>query len=359
MSNVWGNSLKISIFGESHGPAIGIVLGGLPPGLEIDLAEVAFQMSRRAPGQDKNSTPRKEQDDVEILSGLFEGKTTGAPLTGIIKNKDIKSADYNKALPRPGHSDYTAQIKYKGFNDYRGGGHFSGRLTASLSFAGSIARQYLEALGIIIGAHILQIGPVISPGLIDIDAAALKKFSRRRFPVGDKAKEAEMLKAIAEAAREGDSLGGIIECAANGFPPGFGTPFFNSLESAIAALVFSIPAVKGVEFGSGFALGGLTGSRAKDELYTGEGGIKTLANHNGGINGGISNGMPIVFKAAFKPTPSIAKPQKTVNLLTGEDALLEIKGRHDPAIVARAAVVVESALAICLLDALLEGGWRF
>lgn len=357
MSNVWGKRIKLSIFGESHGAGIGIVMGNLPPGQRIDLEEAARHMQRRAPGG-ALATKRREKDQVEIISGLFEGKTSGAPLCGLIRNTDMRSQDYNPALPRPGHSDYTAQIKYRGHQDYRGGGHFSGRLTAPLTFAGSIARQYLAAKNIHIGAYIRRIGSCIAPPLAEINAETLAAFSQQTLPVGDKKAEAAMIQAIEEIREEGDSLGGIIEGMALGFPPGFGAPFFYSLESALAGLAFSIPGVKGIEFGSGFEMAAMRGSQANDSLYMEEKQIKTHTNHSGGINGGLSNGMPIVLRLAVRPTPSISLPQATVDLNKQENAVLEIKGRHDPCIVPRAVVVVESILALALLDALLEGGWQ-
>lgn len=330
MSNTWGKILKLSIFGESHGEAVGIVIDGLPPGFEIDLDYLKEKMALRAPGGPLASQ-RKEEDQVEILSGFFQGKATGTPLCGLIRNTDVRSDEYRQNLPRPSTADYSGQVKYKGFNDYRGGGHFSGRLTGPLTFAGSLARQYLLAEDIEISSSILSIG--------DVSADQ-----------GPKA----LADAIKAAGKEGDSLGGIISCEIRGIPAGLGSPFFNSLESSIASLAFSIPGVKGIEFGAGFDLARMKGSEANDPFYYENGKVLTKTNMSGGINGGISNGMPITFNLAIRPTPSIKKVQDTVNLKTGENTKIQIEGRHDPCILPRALVVVESAAALCLMDALLE-----
>jgi chorismate synthase len=370
--NIWGRNLRLSIFGESHGEAIGIVIDGLPPGFPIDMDYVNFHMARRAPGQSELTTPRKESDQVEILSGVFNGVTTGAPLCGIIRNKNIRSEDYNRDLLRPGSADLVAHIKYKGHNDYRGGGHFSGRLTAPLTFAGSIVRQILEREGICIGAHILQIGTCrdISFSLgetfseeacessMPIDAGLLKALISMDFPVLNKAREAEMKNAILHAAKEKDSVGGIIECASWGQPAGLGSPFFDSMESSLSSMIFSIPGTKGIEFGEGFRMAEMRGSEANDPLFYDEGKIRMGSNHSGGINGGITNGMPILFRVAFRPTASIGKEQDTIDLSTGENQKIRVTGRHDPCIVPRAVVVVESALALCLMDHMLEAGWK-
>ena len=333
MSNVWGKILKLSIFGESHGEGIGIVIDGLPAGFEIDLDYLEEKMALRAPGGPL-ATPRKEADRVEILSGFFQGKSTGSPLCGLIRNTDTRSGDYRPQIPRPGTADYTGHVKYKGFNDYRGGGHFSGRLTAPLTFAGTIARQYLLREGIEIVASISSIARARGESLLAMNE--------------------EMAHEIKVAAKEGDSVGGIIRCEATGVPVGLGSPFFNSLESSIAVMVFSIPGVKGIEFGGGFELTKLRGSQVNDAWYMEDGKVFAKSNMSGGINGGISNGMPIVFNAAIRPTPSIYKGQDTVNLESGENVKIQIQGRHDPCIVPRARVVMESAMALCLMDALLE-----
>lgn len=352
MSNVWGNQIKLSIFGESHGPGIGIVIDGLPAGFELKIQEIERQMKRRAPGNNPFSTPRKEQDRVEILSGVFHGKTTGAPLCGMIRNEDTRSHDYTREYPRPGSADLTAMMKFNGFQDYRGGGHFSGRLTAPLTFAGSVARQILEAMGVVIAAHIKQIGEIEDSTFSEFTFDAFSALSHSDFPVLNPSVRDEMKTAIENAKEEKDSVGGILECAAIGLPGGIGSPFFESMESRISSMMFSIPAVKGIEFGSGFALASMRGSQANDEIYWENGTFATKTNHNGGINGGITNGMPLVFRVVVKPTASIGKPQTTVNLSTFESEEFVIQGRHDPSIVPRSAVVIESALALCLLDAL-------
>lgn len=351
MSNVWGNKIKVSIFGESHGQGIGIVVDGLPAGFEIDLNEVDRHMQRRAPGNYEFSTPRKESDRVEILSGVYQGKTTGAPLCGLIRNQDTRSQDYHQELPRPGTADLTAHIKFKGFQDYRGGGHFSGRLTAPLTFAGSIARQILESRGVVIGAHIRQIDTIVDNLFEDILPEELRALSLSTFPLIEDRVRESMEEAIREAKADNDSVGGVVECAAIGLPAGMGAPFFESMESAISSMMFSIPAVKGIEFGSGFSLASMRGSQASDEITWNDGSFRTKTNHNGGINGGITNGMPLVFRVVIKPTASIGKSQTTVNLETLESTELLITGRHDPSIVPRSVVVIESGLALCLLDA--------
>jgi chorismate synthase len=370
--NIWGRNLRLSIFGESHGEGIGIVIDGLPPGCPVDMEGVNFHMARRAPGQSELTTPRKESDQVEVLSGMFNGVTTGAPLCGIIRNRNTRSRDYTKDLPRPGTADLTAHIKYGGHNDYRGGGHFSGRLTAPLTFAGSIVRQVLESRGIHIGAHILQIGTCRGESfdgagtyrgeafesVRPIDAGLLKTLTRTEFPVLDETKAEGMKKAILQAAEEKDSVGGIIECAACGQPAGLGSPFFESIESSLSSMIFSIPGTKGIEFGHGFGIAAMRGSEANDLLYYDEGNIVMHTNHSGGINGGLTNGVPILFRVAFRPTASIGKAQNTVDLRTGENKIIEVTGRHDPCIVPRAVVVVESALALCLMDHMLEVGWK-
>ncbi len=361
MSNVWGEHIKISIFGESHGEGIGIVIGGLPEGEEIDFAQIEHEMKRRAPGQNEFSTPRREPDVVQVISGIMNRKTTGAPLCGILLNTDIRSGDYDNLFPRPGHADLTALTKYRGYNDPRGGGHFSGRLTAPLTFAGALAKQILRRRGISVGAHIMQIGRVRDDGFEKAEILDQKLFDglgSSDFPVMNQ-KTAELMKeAIQTAKGDGDSVGGIIECAACGLPAGLGGPFFSSLESQIASMMFSIPAVKGIEFGAGFGLAEMLGSEANDPIILKDGKIRTETNHNGGINGGISNGMPILFRTVIKATPSISKPQKTVDLMSMKEKIVEIKGRHDPCIVPRAVPVVEAGLALCLLDAWCREGCR-
>lgn len=354
MSGVWGNNIKVSIFGESHGNAIGITIDGLPSGFEIDLEKIDQEMARRAPGKSKLSTARKEKDAPEILSGFFEGKTTGTPLCGIIRNGDTRSKDYGKLkdLMRPGHADYSGNIRYSGFNDYRGGGHFSGRITAPLVFAGAICKQILEKEGIFIGAHVKKIKDVDDKSFdyTNISKDSLDNLRKVELPLLDPSKEEEMRNVIIDAKSNGDSVGGVIECAVIGIKAGFGDPFFDSVESRLSHLLFSVPAVKGVEFGLGFDISKLYGSEANDSYYYEGDLVKARTNNNGGIIGGITNGMPIIFKAAIKPTPSISKKQNTINISTKTDEELIIEGRHDPCIVQRAIPVVEAVAAIGILD---------
>lgn len=358
MRGNFGEHFRLTIFGESHGPAIGIVIDGVPAGTPIDEAAIAADMARRAPGNDPTATARKEADAVRIVSGILNGRATGTPLCGMIENTNTRSGDYAQMIARmrPGHADYAGRVKYHGYNDPRGGGHFSGRLTAPLVFAGAIARQLLAAKGIGIGAHIAAIGGVKDDALdpVRLDAATLSRLRGLRFPLLDPEREAPM-RAIVEAARlEGDSVGGVIECAATGVPAGIGSPFFGSLESVASQLLFSIPAVKAVEFGDGLAISALRGSAANDPIRFDAGRVVCTSNHNGGVTGGITNGMPVLLRVAVKPTPSIARQQQTVNLLTGENETLSITGRHDPCIVPRAVVVVESALAIALCELMMD-----
>ena len=354
MSGIWGNKIKISIFGESHGEAIGINIDGLPAGFEIDMDKVFYEMERRAPGRNELSTPRKEKDLPEILSGYFEGKTTGTPLCAIIRNTNTKSKDYSKLkdIMRPGHADYTGHIRYGGFNDYRGGGHFSGRITAPLVFAGAICRQVLENKGILITAHIKSIADIEDKSFLDVDIneELIQGFKGEDLPLIDHTLKESMKNKILAAKEEFDSVGGTVECAVLGIEPGIGNPFFDSVESTLAHLMFSIPAVKGIEFGRGFDITKLKGSEANDSMYFEQEKVKTKTNNNGGILGGITNGMPIVFNTAIKPTSSILKPQNTVNINTKEDTVLEVNGRHDPCIVQRALPVIEAVTAIGILD---------
>jgi chorismate synthase len=356
MSGVWGKKIKFSIFGESHGKAIGINIDGLQPGIELDLNYINKEMDRRAPGNSKLSTPRKEEDSFQILSGYFNGRTTGTPLCAIIHNTSQHSKDYEKTknLMRPSHGDFTGYVKYNGFNDYRGGGHFSGRITAPLVFAGAVCKQILERKGIIIGSHIKSIEKLQdrSFDMVEVNAEKLKALRENAFPVIDESIGSEMKDAIIKAKEEKDSVGGVIETAVINLPVGIGDPFFDSVESTLAQLLFSIPGVKGVEFGAGFDITKMKGSEANDEYYMDGDKIKTLSNNNGGILGGITNGMPLVFRVAMKPTPSIGKAQKTVDIENKENAEIEIKGRHDPCIVPRALPVVEAAVAIAVLDLL-------
>ena len=353
--NVWGSRLKISIFGESHGVGIGVVVDGIPSGLRVDEDFIRHEMQRRAPGRDKLSTPRKEGDEVEILSGVVDGFTTGTPICGIIRNTNTRSRDYHKELIRPGHADFTGFMRYGKTHDFRGGGHFSGRITAPLVFAGALAKLALRERGVCVGAHIKSIGDVSEASFLDcdVDEKMLAGLCEKSFPVLNDELGEKMQKVITDAAADKNSAGGVIECAAIGMKAGVGAPFFAPLESLISSIMFAIPAVKGIEFGRGFELTHMTGFDANDEFYTDGERIMTRTNNNGGINGGISNGMPIVFSVAVKPTPSIAKKQNTVDMDKMENTEIEIQGRHDPCIVQRAAVVVESGAAIALLEAIL------
>lgn len=359
MSGIWGNKIQLSIFGESHGPMIGITIHGLPPGLLIDMEVIQHEMSRRSPGGSALTSSRKERDVPEIISGVFKGKTTGAPLSCVIKNCDSHSGDYEKLadLPRPGHSDYPASVRYEGHQDYRGGGHFSGRLTAPLVFTGAVCYSILQQKGVTIGAHIDRIGETQDQSFSNSADAGCKSLSKeilddlrtQWLPLLDRKRESQMKAEIEAAAQQGDSAGGIIQCAAVGIPAGLGEPFFDSVESVLSHLLFSIPAVKGVEFGDGFAFGHQRGSQCNDEyFYDSSGVIQTQANHNGGILGGLTTGMPLIFRTAVKPTPSIAVAQHTVNLNTGCNDMISVTGRHDPCIVIRAIPVVEAVCAIGL-----------
>ena len=354
MSAMWGNNIKISIFGESHGNAIGINIDGLPSGFEIDMEKVKFEMTRRAPGRSSLSTARSEEDLPEILSGYFQGKTTGTPLCAIIRNKDTRSKDYSKLkdFMRPSHADYSGNIRYLGFNDYRGGGHFSGRITAPLVFAGAICKQILESRGIVIGSHISSIKDVEDKkfNYTNILKDSLLSLKNKELPLLNEELEEKIRHTITQAKYEGDSVGGIIECAVVGIEAGVGNPFFDSVESTLSHLVFSVPAVKGIEFGEGFNITKLYGSEAKDEYYYEEDKVKTKSNNNGGILGGITNGMPIVFKVAIKPTASILKEQDTIDIRNGTNVKFRVEGRHDPCIVQRAVPVIEAVTAIGILD---------
>ena len=357
MSGMWGNKLKVSIFGESHGVGIGITIDGLPSGFEINMNEILKEMARRAPGKSKLSTARRETDSPEILSGYFEGKTTGTPLCAIIRNGDQHSKDYGKLkdLMRPGHADYPGNIRYNGFNDYRGGGHFSGRITAPLVFAGAICKQILESHGIFIGSHVKSIGEVEDKSFSEVELTKelLDNLKTKELPLLFSGKEALMRETVLKAKTDLDSVGGTIECTVLGMNPGIGNPFFDSVESTLAHLMFSVPAVKGIEFGKGFEMTKFRGSDCNDEYYYDGDKVKTYTNNNGGITGGITNGMPILFKVGIKPTASIAKKQRTINIDEKKDAELEIHGRHDPCIVQRAVPVIEAATAIGILDLIL------
>ncbi|MDK2827532.1 chorismate synthase [Clostridium butyricum] len=357
MSGMWGNKLKVSIFGESHGAGIGITIDGLPSGIEIDMEEVLKEMARRAPGKSRLSTARKEGDQPEILSGFFEGKTTGTPLCAVIRNSDQHSKDYGKLkdLMRPGHADYPGFIRYKGFNDYRGGGHFSGRITAPLVFAGAVCKQILNIKGINVGAHVKSIGTIYDKSFdeVELTKELLDNLKINELPLLCSEKEEMMRNAILEARSDCDSVGGTIECTVIGIDAGVGNPFFDSVESTLAHLMFSVPAVKGIEFGKGFEMSELRGSQCNDEYYYDGDKVKTYTNNNGGITGGITNGMPILFKVGIKPTPSIAKKQRTIDIAENKESELIIEGRHDPCIVQRAVPVIEAVTAIGILDLVL------
>ncbi|MEE0858606.1 MAG: chorismate synthase [Acutalibacteraceae bacterium] len=357
MSSYWGSKVKISIFGESHGKGIGVVVDNLPAGEKIDIDELLMYMGRRAPGKDKTATPRLEKDFPQIMSGMLNDTTTGTPLCAVIENTNTRSGDYGNLLtsPRPGHGDYTGFIRYNGFNDIRGGGHFSGRLTAPIVFAGSVCRQILERRGIKIASHIYSIGKVCDTPFnpVKVEDELIFKLNKLSFPVINSEIESDMRDYVENARLQQDSTGGVIECVATGVPAGLGSPMFGGVENLISSIVFGVPAVKGIEFGAGFAITEMLGSQSNDQYaYDENGNVITLTNNNGGITGGITNGMPVLFRTAIKPTPSISKPQKTVDLTTKENTELVIKGRHDPCIVPRATVVIESALAIALLNLL-------
>lgn len=350
MSSTYGESLKLSIFGQSHGPAIGMTLDGIPAGLNVDLDTLQAFLNRRAPGQNDWSTPRKEEDRLEFLSGLVDGRTCGAPIAAVIHNKNTRSGDYAnlKDCPRPGHADYTAQVKYGGSQDAAGGGHFSGRLTAPLCIAGGLCKQWLAEMGITVSAHILSVGSV-SDAAFDPLAPQLESVCSD-FPVLDSEKGLAMRELIAKTRDKGDSVGGVIECAVNGLPAGLGEPMFGGVESRIAQIVYGIPAVKSLSFGDTQPFG----SENNDGFTVENGAIRTVTNHSGGILGGITNGMPLLLRAHIKPTPSIAMAQKSVSLSRMEEATLEVKGRHDPCIVPRAVPVVEAAVSIALYDMILS-----
>jgi len=354
----WGQQLTISLFGESHGPAIGVVLDGVPPGEKLDLDAIGEFMARRAPGRTPWSTPRQEEDVPNILSGTYQGRTTGTPLAITIENRDVHSKDYEQVsrLPRPGHADYTGMVRFRGAADPRGGGHFSGRLTAPLCAAGAICKQILERQGVLVAARIAELGGIADEDLdtANPDPDRLSALARKEFPVLDDAQGAKMIATVEKVRSAGDSLGGIVQCLVLGLPRGLGDPIFGGVESRLASLLYGIPAVKALSFGDGFAVCRRRGSENNDPFcFDAEGRVETLTNHEGGINGGITNGMPLVFQVGIKPTPSIGLPQRTVNMHTMMEDLLTIQGRHDPCIVPRAVVAVEAAAAIAMLDLLL------
>ena len=351
MSSTYGENLKLSIFGQSHGAAIGMTLDGIPAGLSVDFDALQAFLDRRAPGQGDWSTTRKEADKPEFLAGILDGFTCGAPIAAVIRNSNTRSGDYEnlKDCPRPGHADFTANMKYGGFQDCAGGGHFSGRLTASLCIAGGLCKQWLEQMGIRIGAHIVRIGSETSAGFdpLQPQLGQVGCF----FPTLDADSADRFQAAIAAAKADADSVGGTVQCAITGLPAGIGEPMFGGVESRIAQIVYGIPAVKSVAFGEDAAC--CLGSQYNDAFAICDGNVVTTTNHCGGILGGITNGMPVLFTASFKPTPSIAKPQQSVSLSRMEEIPLQVKGRHDPCIVPRAVPVVEAAAAIAVMDMIL------
>lgn len=358
MGSVWGNNFKLTIFGESHGGGIGCVLDGFPAGVVYDEAFVLAEMDRRAPGKNKQSTARREKDLPKILSGIFEGKTTGTPICCVIENTDTRSGDYRNLVehPRPGHADFTGRVRFNGCNDPRGGGHFSGRLTAPMVFAGAMCKLFLRSKGMTVGSHIASIGQIMDTPFDDVEVSAqqLEALRLQQYPVINPRAQQAMLDQIEQARLAQDSMGGIIECAVTGVPVGLGSPMLAPVEGKLSSILFSVPAVKGVEFGAGFSIASMYGSEANDNMYLDGDVVKTETNNNGGILGGISNGMPIIVRTAIKPTPSISREQMTLNLADGKVEPLVIKGRHDPCIVTRAAPVIEAAVAVAMTDLYLE-----
>ncbi|NLE25574.1 MAG: chorismate synthase [Clostridiaceae bacterium] len=358
MSSIFGKNIRVSIFGESHGPAIGVVIDGLPSGFEIDPEAISKEMGRRKPSTGAYSTKRNEADRVEILSGIYNGKTTGTPIGAMIRNTDSLSKDYAnlESLLRPGHADYSGFVRYNGYNDKRGSGHFSGRLTAPIVFAGAVATQILNVYDITMGSHI---DSIFDSNDIRFDSTQITKeqlitLREMDIPVNDRSCREAYLEIIEEARRNLDSVGGIIETAIIGISAGIGSPIFDNIEAKLSSILFSIPAVKGVEFGEGFGITKLYGSQANDSFYLQNENIYTKTNNNGGINGGITNGMPVVFRTAIKPTSSIAKEQDTVDIKEGKNSKLQVKGRHDVCIVPRAVPVIDAASAIAILDILID-----
>lgn len=356
MKNTIGSSFMVTLFGESHGEAVGAVIDGLAPGIRIDSGFISSQLELRRP-YGKISTPRREKDEFRIVSGIYDGVTTGTPVCIIIPNTSQNSSDYtaNRGAARPGHADYTAFIKYHGHEDFRGGGHFSGRITAALTAAGAVALTALKGKNIKIGTHISRMGGVSDRALSqDIDDLneEIALLNGKRFAVLDENAAEAMEKAVLSAADDGDSVGGVLETAVTGLPAGIGEPWFDTIEGVLAHGLFSIPGIKGVQFGGGFDLADARGSEFNDPLYIEDGKIFSRTNNNGGVNGGITNGMPVLFRCAVKPTPSIRKEQETVDLLRKEGTVISTGGRHDPAIIHRARVVVDSMAAIILCDML-------
>lgn len=353
MKNTFGTSIQLTLFGESHGEAIGAVLDGLAPGIPVDESEIARQLARRRPSSPLD-TARREPDPFRIVSGVWQGRTTGTPLCLIIPNQDTRSTDYEamRQIARPSHADYAAHCKYHGFEDDRGGGHFSGRITAALVGVGAIVREALNGVGIAIGTHILLCGGVRDRAFSEHPEEEIARLTMADFPVLDGDCAASMSAAILQAKNNCDSIGGVVQTAVTGVPAGVGEPWFDSVEGKLSQALFAIGGIKGIAFGAGFDAAVLPGSRFNDAFRAENGKIVTCTNHNGGINGGITNGMPIVFDCAVKPTPSIARPQETVNFETGENVTLSIHGRHDPAIIRRICPVVDSVTALVVADLL-------
>ncbi|MCT4631779.1 MAG: chorismate synthase [Firmicutes bacterium] len=358
MGSIYKNGIGVSIFGESHGEAIGGVIDGFPSGVEIDMDHILWLMDRRRPGKNKMSTTRKETDIPRILSGVFNGFTTGTPISFVIENNNKKSKDYSKLMntPRPSHGDYSGLIKYKGFNDYRGGGHFSGRLTAPIVFIGALCEQVLNSNGIKVFSKVESIGGIYDTDIESLDAFDIRKLRNKKLPLLSDEIGKKIEESIEEVRKQGDSIGGSVKTYIVGLKAGLGNPIFDNIEGHLARLLFSVPGIKSVEFGLGKDFARSKGSEVNDEFYYENGIVKTYTNNNGGINGGISNGMPIVHTVAMKPTPSIFKNQRTVDLKTGENVDLQIEGRHDPCIVPRAIPVIEAISSIGILDLLVKEG---
>lgn len=356
MSSFFGQNLKLSLFGQSHGEAIGITIDGFPAGMTLDMPYILDEMARRAPGRSDLSSARREADQPEILSGVMNGRTTGQPIACIIRNTGARAADYGDGvdLVRPGHADYTGHVRYFGMEDWRGGGHFSGRLTAPIVFAGALCSQWLRGQGVSIVSHVQQLGAIHDASLLNTPVPDPDALHAMTLPVLIAGLNAQMEAEILRAKEAGDSVGGVVECMISGLPAGLGAPFFDSVESVLSHLLFSVPAVKGVSFGEGFGFAGLRGSEANDAFRMQDSRIVTETNRCGGILGGITNGMPVIFRACIRPTPSIAKSQQTVSLKTGENAELAIRGRHDPCIIPRALPVIEAMAAIGVMELMKE-----
>lgn len=360
MRSSWGRHIVYSLFGESHGPGIGMTMHHLPAGFQPEIHKIRQALDRRRPGSGVHATPRQETDVYQILSGIQDGILTGAPLTVFFPNTDTRSGDYRnlKVTPRPSHSDYAATMKYKGFHDHRGGGHFSGRLTAPVVFAGALVAQLLEKKGTFIGCRISQMGPVTdSPDVLNasqIASVSKGDLKHMSIPMLSETALSSAVELLGDLREKGDSCGGRVEVCVTGVPAGWGEPFFDSLESTLAHLLFSVPGIKAVEFGAGRSLSEMRGSEANDAWEIEDGAVTSRTNNSGGINGGISNGMPICFSASFRPTPSIAIPQNSIDLVQNANSILEITGRHDPCIVPRACAVVEAVTAMGLMEALLD-----